>query len=153
MNSHVPVLYQGILKISINGVAVKSGRCSCTPSQQYDHDHVSKKPATALIVLRSCAALHSCTFRVDPDPWRLYSAVEHNSTRVLILDDIGVDSVPPRTPRWYPTVQAIVVTAMGCGPLTRLVRCAGFRGAFLTGVVVQATCLLCASFLRPNAAG
>eukprot|EP00903_Cladosiphon_okamuranus_P005670 g5633.t1 len=50
-------------------------------------------------------------------------------------------------------LQAIVVTAMGCGPVTRLVRCAGFRGAFLTGVVIQTTCLVCAAFLRPNTAG
>ncbi len=49
--------------------------------------------------------------------------------------------------------QAVVITAMGCGPVTALVRRAEFRGAFLTGVLFQVACLLCASSLRPNAVG
>ncbi|CBN74556.1 conserved unknown protein [Ectocarpus siliculosus] len=48
--------------------------------------------------------------------------------------------------------QAVVITGMGCGPVTLLVRSAGLRGAFLTAVVFQATCLLIAAFLRPGPA-
>ncbi|CAM9311467.1 unnamed protein product [Pylaiella littoralis] len=45
---------------------------------------------------------------------------------------------------------ATVVTVMGCGPAIRLVRSAGFKGAFLTAVVIQSACLLLAAFLRPG---
>ncbi|CAN0348277.1 unnamed protein product [Ectocarpus sp. 12 AP-2014] len=48
--------------------------------------------------------------------------------------------------------QAVVITGMGCGPVTVLVRSVGLRGAFLAAVVFQATCLLIAAFLRPGPA-
>eukprot|EP00904_Undaria_pinnatifida_P013853 jgi/Undpi1/9599/HiC_scaffold_27.g12055.m1 len=50
-------------------------------------------------------------------------------------------------------VQAVVVTAMGCGPVTRLVRAVGLKGAFITAIASQSACLLGAAFLRPGAAG
>ena len=49
--------------------------------------------------------------------------------------------------------QAVVVTAMGCGPVTRLVRAVGLKGAFITAIASQSACLLGAAFLRPGAAG
>lgn len=79
---------------------------------------------------------------------------------VLFLPLLWTVSPPTPQIRWKPSsvchacvFQAVVITAMGCGPVTALVRRAGFRGAFLTGVLFQVACLLCASFLRPNAVG
>lgn len=99
--------------------------------------------AQALVYTRLSMALHD---RTSP-------AVADILTRTLISRLLNTQPSPTTRGCWPTPLQAIVVTAMGCGPVTRLVRCAGFRGAFLTGVVVQSTCLLCASFLRPNAAG
>ncbi|CAM9530599.1 unnamed protein product [Ascophyllum nodosum] len=50
-------------------------------------------------------------------------------------------------------VQAVVVTAMGCGPVTFLVRKAGLRGGFLAAISIQSACLLLATFLGQDAAG
>ncbi|CAM9864902.1 unnamed protein product [Scytosiphon promiscuus] len=50
-------------------------------------------------------------------------------------------------------MEAVVITVMGCGPVTLLVRLAGLKGAFMTAVAVQAACLLCAALLRPGPSG
>ena len=45
------------------------------------------------------------------------------------------------------------MTAMGCGPVTFLVRKAGLRGGFLAAISIQSACLLLATFLGQDAAG
>lgn len=50
-------------------------------------------------------------------------------------------------------LQAMMVTGMGCGPVTWLVQTFGLRGGFLTAVSFQAVLLLIAVFVEPGPLG